>query len=148
MMDKIYRQYAENLAELSTLEESMGVVKRSLAELKDEISECDDSEGYALELSAHAYSNLLSRLHGLSLESTAVYNDAKDLLIPTRLKAFVISLIAKAKEDGNFTKHKGDRELHYNIELNEWSNNTHILVLTVIVEGKVVKTGYFNWIGR
>ena len=145
-------QFAEALADLSNLEISTGHARRSVEEIREELYK-HNNDGYAVELSAHAFTNISARLHALTCESKIIYDDVtrpddhnKSLLIPSQLRAFIISLIAKAKIDEDF-KHKG-REYHYNIEMVKWSNSHHMLVLTAIVEESVVKTGYFNWIVR
>lgn len=151
-MDKIYMQFAESLANLSNLEISTGAAKRNVEEIREELYK-HNQDGYAVELSAHAFTNISARLHALTFESKIVYSDVtkpeepnKSLLIPSQLRAFIISLIANAKINEDF-KIKG-REYHYNIEMIKWSNSHHMLVLTAIVEENVVKTGYFNWIVR
>jgi hypothetical protein len=72
------------------------------------------------------------------------------LLLPSKLKSFIITLIADARSKGNFTEERskntnGGVEYRYVIEIKKW-NDERSLQMVCIVENGNVKTGYFNWV--
>lgn len=151
-----YLEYAEMLSEHSTAELKLRNIKRVLEELRSELSsgECDGS--YGLELSAHAFKQISERLEVLALENVMIYKDVfkesrvECLLSPSNLKSFVITLIADARNKGNFTKEKSKNnangtEFRYTIDIKSWSSD-RLLQLVCIVENNYVKTGFFNFV--
>jgi len=161
MTEKIYLQYADILSQTAILEFQLNEKKRALEEMKDELDKDKFTDGgFGLELSAHAFTNISSRLSALAVENIVIYKDvmnsenqADSLIWPSNMKAFVIGMIANARQKKEFeikdSKNRdGGKEFHYEIEIKTWSNSKSALVFIAIVESNVIKTGYFNWIDK
>ena len=161
MMDKIYLQYAEVLGDVSTLELELSEKKRALTEIRGELESYKKDDGsYGLDLTAHAFTNITDRLSQLASEYPVIYSDvfnpnqpSRALLWPNNLRAFIISILASAREKKSFQEKPsknttGGKEYHYNVEIKKWSTDREVLIFTAIVESNVVKTGYFNWEDR
>lgn len=154
MVDKIYKQYAEVLNEVSVAELDISEKKRSLEELRLELS---DDNSIGLDVTAHAFTNISDRLSSLASENKVIYmdvfnpsNPSKAILWPNNLRAFIISMLASARSKGTYSDKPSKNsdngtEYKYDVEIKKWSNDKEVLVFTAIVENKVVKTGYFNW---
>jgi hypothetical protein len=158
-MDKIYLQYAEIFSEVSLLELELSEKRRALSEVRSEL-EKHPAGNFGLDLTAHAFTNITDRLSGLASEFPVIYNDvfnpgepSRALLWPSNLRAFIISMLASANSKKQFSEkpsknNAGGKEYHYDIEIKKWSTDRDILLFTAIVEDSVIKTGYFNWVGR
>jgi len=119
-----------------------------------------DSDGsYGIEITSHAFKQIAERLEALALENSKIYKDAfnsedpsRSYLLPSNLKAFVVTMIANARKKGNFSKEQsrgnsGNVEYHYTVIIKDWGgDNGKQLEFTGIVENNHIKTGYFNWV--
>ena len=150
-----YSKYAELTRELSAHESAMGEIRRELKNIRL-ILDKHINDGIALDLTSHAFTNITSRLESVINENPFIWEDVmgtdkdESLFIPSNLKYWVIAKIAKARKSGNFViqdskNNDGEFEFHYKIPIEEWSDVNRMLEFTAIVEGGVVKTGYFNW---
>lgn len=154
-MDDSYVQYAKTLADAANLRSEISEKERLLGDLRDKLlSEEDGSIG--IDMSAHASKQILERLEELASESSYIYEDvwkpkdiSSSLMSPTNMRAFIIGIIARAKENGEVTeknsKNSSGKEYHYTVEIKKWSTDNKKLTFTGIVENNVIKTGYFNW---
>ena len=159
MTDKIYLQYAELFSDISITELELNEKKRSLEEIKEELSR-DSDKSLGLDLTAHAFTNISDRLSALASENGIVYadvfnpnNPSKAILWPNNLRSFIIGMLANERSKGRYVEkpsknNNGGTEYHYDIEIKKWSNERSALVFTAIVESNMVKTGYFNWVDR
>jgi len=111
--------------------------------------------GFGIEISAHAFRQISERLEALAFENVIIYNDvfgggvADNLLLPTKLKSFIITLIADARSKSNYTEEKSKNtmngiEYRYTIEIKKWSDERSLQMVCIVENGNV-KTGYFNW---
>jgi hypothetical protein len=146
-----YIRYSKLIKELSAHENAMCQIRRDLKMVKDELQKHTD-DGVALEMTSHSFSNITARLEDLMNDNPGIYDKImKDnLFVPSNLKSFVIDLISNARKNGMFNvqdskNNRGAFEYHYKIIMDDWSNETHLLEFTAIVEAGVLKTGYFNW---
>jgi len=154
--EKKYLEFAEMLSELSSSELKIHNLRRIVEELKSELSGSGIDGGFGIEISAHAFRQISERLEVLAFENIVIYNDVfgngvdNHLLLPSKLKSFIITLIADARSKGNFTEERskntnGGVEYRYVIEIKKW-NDERSLQMVCIVENGNVKTGYFNWV--
>lgn len=153
-LEKKYKQFAESLTEQASLEIKIGNVKRANEELKKEFEKEKDGS-FGIELSAHAFKQISERLEVLVLENANIYYEVfkgvkEDcVFLPSNLNAFVISLIAKAREKGCFVKEKSKNsqdgyEYRYTYDITEWSVERPMQFIC-IVENNNIKTGFFNF---
>lgn len=156
-LSDVYLQYAELLSETASTEITLRNQKRALEDIKKQMCSPESDGGYGVEITSHAFKQIAERLEALALENTAIYKDAfnsddpsRSYLLPSNLKAFVVTMIANARKKGTFTREQsrgnsGGVEFHYTVIIKEWSGNKQ-LEFTGIVESNYVKTCYFNWI--
>ena len=151
-----YEQYAEISSEIVEKESRISQLKRLSKDLEESLAAYPSC---ATSLSAHASTNIAERLATLASENALIYTDVfnknnpgDSLIWPSQMKVFVIKLISHSFAKGEAvekpSKNGGGKEYHYNIELKKWSNPDKALIFTAIVEGGVVKTGYFNWVNK
>jgi hypothetical protein len=154
-LDDVILQYAEAMGSLIDLEMNISNQRRLLMEMKATLTSPEGDGGFALELTAHAFKQISERLESIAIENPAIYLDAlnpnepyKSLLLPSNLKSFIVSVLAKARKDKSYVKEKsrqGGQEFRYTVRMEKWSSDRD-LEFVGIVENNVVKTGFFNWI--
>lgn len=156
-MNDTYMTYAKTLFELANMKSEVSKLERLIGDLKDKISSDDETGSCALDMSSHASKQILERFESLASENSHIYDDVwkptnirASLMSPTNMKSFIISIIANARKNGDYTeedsKNTNGKEYHYKVEIKKWSTDNKKLVFTGIVENFVIKTGYFNWV--
>jgi hypothetical protein len=156
-MDNEYSEFAKLKSRISDNEFDLAKDKREFEEL-EAIIKSDDDGSHATIISSHAFDQISDRLEQVTRESGAAYSDIfskqpEDILfIPSKLKAFIITMLSKAREDGSFEKKRSKNsngfEFVYNVNISKWSKNGSTLLFTCFVENNVVKTGYFNFVNK
>jgi frataxin-like iron-binding protein CyaY len=149
-----YICYSELLNEIINEEKDLFKKKRDLEELRSQIVEGDG--GFGIDMSDHAFKQILERLEVLAFESDIIFKDIfspdslnDSLLLASNIKSFIITTIAKARKDNKFIKapsKSGGSEFKFTVDVKKWSDDKRSLQFVCIVENNVIKTGYFNWV--
>jgi hypothetical protein len=123
--------------------------------MRDQLSSSECDGGFGLEVTAHAFKQISERLEALAMENLNIYNDvfnkddpSKSLLAPSNLKSFIVSVIAQARNESNYSKEQSKSkgvEFRYKVVISKWSSDKD-LEFTAIVENNHIKTGFFNWV--
>jgi len=151
-------EFAKEYAECVSKETELHEIKRSMEEKRCFLMSNEGDGSHGIDISAHAFKQILERLEMLANENDQISKDCINVnnvqdskFKPSNLKSFVIALIANAKKKGCFSKEAskntaGGFEYRYNIEIKKWSDSKNTLQFVCIVENNNIKTGYFNWL--
>jgi hypothetical protein len=156
-LDIKYQELADAIANRTDLDHQINNLIRYCDDTRKEIKEQDETGEYGLVLTAHAISQILTRLEELADENSVIKKDVENrdnpqtsLIRPSNMRSFIFGILAKARIDKNYeivnSKNSGGKECHYNVELKSWSTDSKRLIFTGVVENNNIKTGYFNWV--
>lgn len=150
---QLYIDYAETLSGVGSLEKELHNKRRLMEDLKNNLSDSDG--GFGTEVSAHAFRQISERFEELALENSVIHDDVfkpnspqESLLLASNLKSFIITLLANARQKGDYKKENaanGGTEFRFIVDIKKWSGNK-TLQFVGIVQNNVIKTGFFNWV--
>jgi len=155
MVDDIseaYVEYSKIISEARSLEIQLYNLKRLSETVRTDIINSGNG-GIGIEFTGHAFKQISERLEALAMENDVIHRDvfksdsADNLLLPSNLKPFIITLMANATTTIDTEKLKSALDYKYSIPLPKWSNEK-LLHLICIVENNHIKTGYFNWVNE
>jgi len=156
-MNEEYNNFAKAFSEIVDLEKVLVSKKMGNNRLKQRIKNGDTEGEFGLNITAHAYNQISVRLSEIAKVSEQAHSDlietpvSESILEPDRLKAFIYTMLNKARQDRSYKVKKsksGSEELVYTVNMSKWSTDEKELFLVFIVENSTVKTGYFNWVNR
>lgn len=106
-------------------------------------------------ISSHAMDKISKKIEILSRESIIIKDvvERLNLFKPSNLECFVLNMILVAIKLGSFSIVSSKNVLNsyeckYKCKVDGFSTNNKHVIFECAVEGKTVKTGFFNWISN
>ena len=106
-------------------------------------------------ISSHAIDKISKKLEILSRESSIIKEivERLNLFKPSNLECFILNMVLVAIKLGSFSIVSSKNVLNsfeckYKCKVSGFSTNNKHIVFECAVEGKTIKTGFFNWVSN